>query len=113
MSPTDHLQLIEWLLGGGGAVIFMLLGAVAWFYQRALDGEKDRTDNLEKKFDSQIHDINVEHRETVKRLADDLKALEARHNDVDVTVAGFGGSFLPRREWELERERLERHGRDK
>lgn len=108
-----HFQLIEWLLGGGTALIGALIGIVVWFYQRALEDIRNRQDKADEKLDNSIALINAEHRQTELRLADDIKLQTSRTNDINATVSGFGGSFLPRREWEVERERLERRGESK
>lgn len=108
-----HLQLIEWLLGGGIGIIGFLLLGIAWFYQRAIMDIKDRQDKADEKMDAAIKLINEEHRRAELRLEDDIKAQSTKLGDIQATVSGFGGNFLPRREWEIERDRLERHGRDK
>jgi hypothetical protein len=109
-----HLQLIEWLLGGGIGIIGFLLVGIGWFYQRALDDIKTRQDKADEKMDAAVALINSEHRLTETRLADDIKTQSNKLSDIQVTVSGFSGSFLPRREWEVERDRIERHsGREK
>jgi uncharacterized protein YoxC len=114
-------EMLIWLGGVAISAIGALIVALAILHLRAISQSvtelRREMQNIREsvsKVENQVSEFRKEtvaHSETVAlRLFEQIEKVKARTDEVSVTIAGFGGTYLPRREWEMERARLEKKG---
>ncbi len=111
MTPSDQLLALEWLLGIGAGIIGSLIIAVCYFYWKYAQDLNKRVGHMESLRESDSTEAGRRRDELAKLWSEKFERQNQNITDVRESVAGFSGTYLPRREWEIERARLEKGGK--
>lgn len=106
---TDHLTVLLWVGGGVAAILGALIAAIWWMFWRTFsDIVKDLRDRLkscESKLEEERRENQTKRESLASQINSELERSKAKVGDLAETVAGFGGIYLPRREYEVDQDR--------
>lgn len=95
---TIDVSTAIWILGGFLAIISVLIGVIWSHVNKSIDEAKDLGSKAHARLDQEIKDRTTDHdalEKTIQETADDIRG---KVHDLDVTVAGFGGTYVTRSE---------------
>ena len=97
-----------WVLGGLTSIISILIGVIWNSVQKQIKENHESTTKVHARVDDEIRERVTKHDEMGKRFFDELHQVSNSVHDLDVTVAGFGGTYATRSEMSELRKEMNR-----